>query len=134
MKVVLQSPRFHVLFKHFWKAAFIVAISLMSTSSASAQHCDGCNVNIVGEETVHVGDTKRYYVTPRYPYAEYTPIWDYDGDLWSVATIVDQGKDASDNEYIVLYFYAEGHPWLDYVGLYDGITEDYDEITLHIYP
>ncbi|NII29091.1 hypothetical protein HB364_28690 [Pseudoflavitalea sp. X16] len=137
MKVVLpvQSARFNVLFRHLLKAAFIIAISLVATSPASAQQCEGCNVLILGEELVRVGDTKTYYVTPRYPDAEpYTPIWDYNGYLSPFATIVDQGQDAWGNEYIVLYFYAPGYTWLTYDGLYDGMTQDFSEITLHILP
>jgi hypothetical protein len=136
MKVALPVPsaRFAVLFKYLLKAVFIMAISLITTSSASAQHCDDCNVNIFGDETVRVGDTRTYYVTPRYPYASYTPIWDYNGYLGSFATIIDQGKDAWGNEYITLNFYAPGYTWFSYDGLYDGITEDYDEMTLHILP
>jgi hypothetical protein len=130
----VQSARFNVFFKFLLKAAFIMAISLATTSSAAAQHCDDCNVNIFGEETVRVGDTRTYYVTPRYPYASYTPIWDYNGYLSPFATIIDQGKDVWGNEYITLSFYASGYTWLSYVGLYDGITEDYDEMTLHILP
>jgi len=109
MKVVLlvQPARFNVLFRRVLKAAFIIAISLVTTSPASAQHTEGSNVNIYGDETVHVGDTRTYYITPRYPdVTQYTPIWDYTGYLSSLATIVDQGRDAAGHEYIVLNFYA----------------------------
>jgi len=131
----VHSARFDVLFRHFLKAAFIIAISLVTTSSASAQHTEGSNVNIFGDETVHVGDTRTYYIVPRYPdVAQYTPIWDYTGYLSSLATIIDQGRDASGNEYIILNFYAAGHSWLSFDGLYNGLGQDFDEITLHILP
>lgn len=137
MKVVLlvQSARSIVLFKHFLNAAFIIVISLLTTSPASAQHTEGSNVNIFGDEAVHVGDTRTYYIVPRYPDASYyTPIWDYSGYLSSLATVIDQGRDAAGREYIVLHFDAPGYTWLSYDGLYDGITEDFDEINLHIIP
>jgi hypothetical protein len=51
-----------------------------------------------------------------------------------LATIVDQGRDAAGNEYIILHFYAAGYTWLSFDGLYNGITEDFDEINLHIIP
>ena len=137
MKLVLlvQSARSNVLFRYFLKASFIIAISLVTTSSASAQHTEGSNVNIFGDETVHVGDTRTYYIVPRYPDAtSYTPIWDYNGYLSPFATIVDQGRDAAGNEYIILHFYAAGYTWLSFDGLYNGITEDFDEINLQILP
>jgi len=136
MNVVLQasSARFNVLLRYFLKASFIMVICLVSTSRASAQHCEDCNVNIFGEELVRVGETHTYFITPRLPNTPYTPIWDYNGYLSAYATIVDQGLDAFGHEYIKLNFYASGWTWLSYDGLYSGITEDYDEMNLHILP
>lgn len=116
------------------KAIFIMAISLVTASSASAQHCEDCNVNIFGEELVRVGDTRTYYITPRLPDVPYTPYWDYYGYLSGYATIIAQGKDMWGHEYITLNFYASGYTWLNYEGMYEGITEDYDEMNLHILP
>jgi hypothetical protein len=136
MNVVLpvKSLRFHAFFKNMLKAVCIIAICLITTSSASAQHCQDCNVNIFGDEFARVGETRTYYVTPRYPDVSYTPIWDYSGNLSPYATIIDQGRNAWGNEYITLYFHTSGYTWLSYDGLYDGMTQDYDEMTLHIMP
>jgi hypothetical protein len=62
---------------------------------------------------------------PGIPMPATTRLWDYSSYLSSLATVIDQGRDAAGGEYIVLHFDAPGYTWLSYDGLYDGITEDF---------
>jgi hypothetical protein len=52
--------------------ALVLTLLLAAGGPASAQECGGCNVNILGEDVVHVGDAKIYFVTPNHPNIPYT--------------------------------------------------------------
>lgn len=113
--------------------SFVLIMLLCSVSFAQAQHCDGCNLNIVGPETVRVGQTVTYTVTPTPTSATYTPYWDYYGYLNSYASIIDEGQYPNGDYYITLIFSMPGYTWLNFEGMYWG-HDDYDEMTLHILP
>lgn len=111
--------------------SFIMTILLSATSYAQAQHCDGCNLNINGPETVSVGQTITYTVTPSPVSGYYSPYWDYYGYLNGYANIIDQGQYPNGDYYITLYFHTAGYTWLNFEGMYYH-GDDYDEMTLHI--
>lgn len=115
------------------RLSFILIILLSGVSFAQAQHCDGCNLNINGPETVSVGQTVTYTVTPSPVSGYYSPYWDYYGYLTPYADIVDQGQYPNGDYYIVLYFHTAGYTWLNFEGMY-WHGDDYDEINLRINP
>ena len=70
--------------------ALVLTLLLAAGGPASAQECGGCNVNILGEDVVHVGDAKIYFVTPNHPNIPYTQFWDSYGYMAPFASILDQ--------------------------------------------
>lgn len=117
----------------FVKTILAIAVFIVSASFASAQHCEGCNVNIFGPEHVQVGDTFTYTVTPSNPGQPYTAIWDQYEYLNGYAQIIAQGQHANGDEYVTLYFYGSGYCWFTYYGPYSGFM-DYDEFEFIIDP
>ncbi len=114
--------------------ALVLTLLLAAGGPASAQECGGCNVNILGEDVVHVGDTKIYFVTPNHPNIPYTQFWDSYGYLAPFASIIDQGKTANGIEWVMVGFSQPGDVWLTYDGLYPGMTQDFGELYIRIEP
>lgn len=115
---------------------FMIILFLTTVNEATAQHCpDGCTVNINGPTYVKVGDIVTYTVTPSAPQIPYSALWDDLHFLDGYAEIVDQGIDASGDEYITLHFTSAGFPWFTYLGSYSCChSQDFDEVALWIAP
>jgi hypothetical protein len=115
------------------KFMVLITICLAFTSTATAQHCDGCSVNLMGPEVVRVGQTVTYTVMPSGPNQNYRVIWDGFYTLNGFGTIVDQGKYASGEEWVSIYFYNSGFTWVTFEAFYYP-GQDYDELPIRIDP
>lgn len=115
------------------KLTIMILVMFASLSYASAQHCDGCSVNLNGPEYVKVGDIVTYTVTPSRPDLPPYVTWDFMNWLPDYADIIDSGVDANGDDYITLYFHSAGNTYLTYQRSYTP-AQDYDELWIHIAP
>lgn len=115
------------------RLSILMMVMFASFSYASAQHCDGCSVNLNGPEFVKVGDVVTYTVTPSRPDLPATVTWDLFNWLPGFADILDVGTDANGDDYITLQFIASAHIYLTYQRS-NYPSEDYDELYLRIAP
>ncbi len=117
----------------FLKVMVLVTISLASASYATAQHCEGCSVNLMGPEVVQVGQTVTYTVMPTWPNANYDVLWDGFYTLTNFGTIVDQGKYASGVEWVTINFFRSGFTYVTFEAFYYP-GYNYDELSIRIDP
>jgi hypothetical protein len=116
------------------KFMVFITISLATVSQAKAQHCDGCSVNLMGPEVVHVGQTATYTVNTLWPDQPHYVYWDGFYNLTNFGTIIDQGINASGQEYATIYFFNSGYTWVTFEAFFDGHAYNYDELPISIYP
>jgi hypothetical protein len=117
----------------FLKVMVLVTIGLASASSATAQHCDGCSVNLMGPEVVKVGQTVTYTVMPTWPNQASRIWWDGFYNLSGFGTIVDQGRYASGEEWVSINFFNSGFTWVTFEAFYYP-GYNYDELPIRIDP
>jgi len=128
-----QSAMNRFMVACFLKVMVLVTISLASASYATAQHCDGCSVNLMGPEVVQVGQTVTYTVMPTWPNQNYDVLWDGFYTLTNFGTIVDQGKYASGAEWVSINFFRSGFTWVTFEAFYHP-GYNYDELPIRIDP
>lgn len=118
------------------KGFFAVLCFILFFSSAKAQHCDGCSLNINGPTEVHVGDTTTYYVSDNNLHNRVAQ-WNYNsGGEINGGTIIDQGVDAYGNDYVTIYWSYFSYPNLtiDLNCDEDPYGDFYDEINITMLP
>jgi hypothetical protein len=136
MKNAIAKPRSVInrfMAACFLKVMVLITICLASASNATAQHCDGCSVNLMGPEVVQVGQTVTYTVMPTWPNQNSRVIWDGFYNLNGFGTIVDQGKYASGEEWVTIHFISSGFTWVTFEAFYYP-GQDYDELPIRIDP
>lgn len=132
LNVKAKSVFMKIMQTNCFKMMAILAVLITGASQANAQHCPDCSVNIRGPQTVRVGETHTYYVTPNFPDQVIEATWNAFGPL-AGGTIIDAGVDANGDQFCTVYFYQENWTWLDYEG-YSGFAYDYDELPITILP